>query len=80
MTMTAAAIEVRGMQKSYGGRKVPDGADLPVAAGTVTALLGPNGAGKTTAVNILSTLVRPDGGTATVGGSDVVRDPRKSVR
>jgi ABC-type uncharacterized transport system ATPase component len=48
--------------------------DLSVGAGTVTALLGPNGAGKTTAVHIFSTLVRPDGGTAIVNGSDVVRD------
>jgi ABC-2 type transport system ATP-binding protein len=53
---------------------VLDGIDLTVQAGTVTALLGPNGAGKTTTVHILSTLVRPDGGTATVNGCDVVRD------
>jgi ABC-2 type transport system ATP-binding protein len=46
-----------------------------VGTGTVTALLGPNGAGKTTFVNILSTLLRPDGGTASVNGADVVRDP-----
>lgn len=73
--MTPPAIEVRGLRKSYGGTVVLDGIDLTVAAGTVTALLGANGAGKTTTVHILSTLVRPDGGTAVVNGCDVVRDP-----
>ena len=73
--MNTPAIEVQGLRKSYGDKVVLDGIDLTVAAGTVTALLGPNGAGKTTAVHILSTLVRPDGGTASVNGSDVVRDP-----
>jgi len=73
------AIDVRGLRKSYPGKPDPkvvlDGVDLQVPEGTVAALLGPNGAGKTTIVNILSTLVRPDGGTATVAGSDVVKNP-----
>jgi len=69
-----AAIDVHGLRKSYGSKRVLDGVDLSVEAGTVTALLGPNGAGKTTTVHILSTLLRPDGGTALVGGHDVVRD------
>ncbi|MDQ1529200.1 MAG: type transport system ATP-binding protein [Actinomycetota bacterium] len=69
------AIEAHGLRKSYGGNIVLDDVDLSVNAGTVTALLGPNGAGKTTTVHILSTLVRPDGGTAFVSGCDVVRDP-----
>jgi ABC-2 type transport system ATP-binding protein len=73
--MTTSAIEVRGLRKSYGKKIVLDGIDLTVEKGTVTALLGPNGAGKTTTVHILSTLVRADGGTAAVNGSDVVRDP-----
>ena len=73
--MTTPAIEVHGLRKSYGSKVVLDGVDLTVPAGTVTALLGPNGAGKTTTVHILSTLVRQDGGTASVNGSDVVRDP-----
>jgi ABC-2 type transport system ATP-binding protein len=72
--MTTSAIDVRGLRKSYGKKTVLDGIDLAVEKGTVTALLGPNGAGKTTTVHILSTLVRPDGGTASVNGSDVVRD------
>jgi ABC-2 type transport system ATP-binding protein len=72
--MTTSSIEVRGLRKSYGKKLVLDGIDLSVGAGTVTALLGPNGAGKTTTVHILSTLVRPDGGTASVSGFDVVRE------
>ncbi|MET4781037.1 ATP-binding cassette domain-containing protein [Glaciihabitans sp. UYNi722] len=72
--MTTTAIDVRGLRKSYGDKTVLDGIDLSVNAGSVTALLGPNGAGKTTTVHILSTLVRPAGGTAFVNGSDVVRD------
>lgn len=66
------AISVQGLRKSYGTTTVLDGVDLSVEAGSVTALLGPNGAGKTTTVHILSTLVRPDGGTASVNGHDVV--------
>ncbi|MCU1471724.1 MAG: transporter [Glaciihabitans sp.] len=73
--MNAPAIEGHGLQKSYGKKVVLDEVDLTVAAGTVTALLGPNGAGKTTTVHILSTLVRPDGGTAFVNGCDVVQNP-----
>jgi len=73
--MTSTAIEVHGLRKSYSGKIVLDDVDLTVSSGTVTALLGPNGAGKTTTVNILSTLLRPDGGTASVNGCDVVRDP-----
>ena len=72
-TATTPAIEVRGLRKSYGEKLVLDDVDLTVAPGTVTALLGPNGAGKTTAVHILSTLVRPDAGSVTVAGHDVVR-------
>ena len=68
-------VEAVGLRKSYGGRAVLDGVDLAVAEGTVLALLGPNGAGKTTTVRVLSTLTRPDGGSATVAGHDVVTDP-----
>ena len=74
-----AAIRVRGLRKSFGELVVLDGIDLDVAEGTIFALLGPNGAGKTTAVNIMTTLLSPDGGEVLVGGHDVVRDPA-SVR
>jgi ABC-2 type transport system ATP-binding protein len=68
-------VEAVGLRKSYGTQQVLDGVDLAVAEGTVLALLGPNGAGKTTTVRILSTLTRPDGGSATIAGHDVVSDP-----
>ncbi|HWJ85069.1 MAG TPA: ATP-binding cassette domain-containing protein [Cellulomonas sp.] len=73
--MTAPIIAVQGLRKSYGDVTVLDGLDLEVARGEVLALLGPNGAGKTTTVRILSTLLRPDAGTVTVAGYDVVRSP-----
>jgi ABC-2 type transport system ATP-binding protein len=71
-----SSVRARGLTKRYGTVTALDGLDLDVAAGTVLGLLGPNGAGKTTAVSILTTLVRPDAGTATVAGVDVVDDPR----
>ena len=70
----AAAVSVRGVEKSFGDLRVLRGVDLEVAPGTIMALLGSNGAGKTTLVRILSTLLKPDAGTATVHGSDVVAD------
>jgi ABC-2 type transport system ATP-binding protein len=70
-----AAIEARGLVKSYGEKRALDGVDLDVARGSVCALLGPNGAGKTTAVRVLTTLTNPDAGTATVAGCDVIADP-----
>jgi len=68
------AVSVRGLAKSYGSVRALNGVDLEVATGTVMGLLGPNGAGKTTIIRILTTLLRPDAGTAHVTGLDVVRD------
>ncbi|WP_272909598.1 ABC transporter ATP-binding protein [Arthrobacter sp. FW306-2-2C-D06B] len=65
------AIRVQGMEKSYKELHVLRGVDFDVAPGTIFALLGSNGAGKTTMVKIMSTLLRPDAGTATVNGFDV---------
>ena len=70
------AIEAHGLVKRYGDVTALAGVDLTVPEGTVLGLLGPNGAGKTTVVRILTTLLRPDAGEATVGGVDVRRDPR----
>ncbi|MFD6155495.1 ATP-binding cassette domain-containing protein [Nocardia sp. NPDC060256] len=70
------AIVAEGLVKRYGDLVALDGLDLAVPEGTVTALLGPNGAGKTTTVRVLSTLLIPDSGRATVAGIDVLRDPR----
>jgi len=74
-TAPPAAIALSRLRKSYGDKVVLDGVDLLVSEGTVFALLGPNGAGKTTMVNILSTLIRPDGGEVKVAGHDVVAEP-----
>ena len=71
----SAAIEVRGLRKSYGEKLVLDGIDLNVAEGTIFSLLGPNGAGKTTAVQILSTLSTADAGEIRVAGHDLHQEP-----
>ncbi|GAA3396684.1 ATP-binding cassette domain-containing protein [Cryptosporangium minutisporangium] len=68
------AVEATGLMKTFGTTQAVDGVDLAVPAGTVYGFLGPNGAGKTTTLRMLATLVRPDAGTATVFGYDVVRD------
>ncbi|HMK11135.1 MAG TPA: ATP-binding cassette domain-containing protein [Acidimicrobiales bacterium] len=69
------AIATTGLRKSFGELDVLKGIDLTIAEGTVFALLGPNGAGKTTMIQILTTLLVPDGGEARVGGHDVVHQP-----
>ncbi|PYC77832.1 daunorubicin/doxorubicin resistance ABC transporter ATP-binding protein DrrA [Streptomyces tateyamensis] len=74
------AVEARGIVKQFGTTKALDGVDLTVRQGTVLGVLGPNGAGKTTLIRILSTLVRPDAGTAVVGGYDVLRQPKQLRR
>ena len=71
------AIEVRALRKAFGRQIVLDDLDLRVHQGEVFALLGPNGAGKTTTINVLTTLTKPDAGSATVAGIDVVRHPEK---
>ena len=67
----APAIDVRGLGKGFGRTPVLDGLDLAVHRGEIFALLGANGAGKTTTISILTTLLRPDSGTASVAGFDV---------
>src|SRR2546427_3820623 len=68
------AVHAEGLVKRYGRVRALDGLDLHVDQGSLLALLGPNGAGKTTAVRILTTLLEPDAGHATVAGFDVVKD------
>ncbi len=78
--MTTSAIEAEGLVKSFGKVRALDGIDMVAREGTVFGLLGPNGAGKTTAIRVLSTLLRPDAGRASVGGFDVERQPREVRR
>jgi ABC-2 type transport system ATP-binding protein len=71
------AISVKGLRKSFKNLTVLDGIDFDIKKGTIFALLGPNGAGKTTTINILSTLLLPDKGTARISGFDVVKEVDK---
>lgn len=71
------AIEAVGLKKSFGATRAVDGIDLSVRRGAIFGVLGPNGAGKTTTVRMLATLLRPTGGSATVLGYDLVREPEK---
>ncbi|OBG70645.1 MULTISPECIES: daunorubicin/doxorubicin resistance ABC transporter ATP-binding protein DrrA [unclassified Mycobacterium] len=75
--MSPLAIEVEGLTKVFGNTRALNGVDFSVPAGTVCGVLGHNGAGKTTTINILSTLLRPTSGRASVAGHDVVREPAK---
>jgi ABC-2 type transport system ATP-binding protein len=78
-TALVPAIAVRGLIKTFGEVRAVRGVDFEVASGEVFGFLGPNGAGKTTTINMLCTLTKPSGGTATVAGHDIVRE-RDDVR
>lgn len=73
--MTGTAVQVKDLRKSFKDTEVLKGVDFDVEQGSIFALLGSNGAGKTTIVRILTTLLRPDGGTAAVNGFDVASSP-----
>ena len=68
------AIEATGLVKSFGATRAVDGVDLAVRTGSVYGMLGPNGAGKTTTIRLLATLIRPDAGSASVLGHDIVEE------
>src|SRR3954452_1603241 len=68
------AIEASGLAKSFGDVRAVDGVDLAVRTGSVYGVLGPNGAGKTTTIRMLTTLLRPDAGSARVLGHDIVTE------
>src|ERR1700722_12334408 len=73
--MTETLIEVRELRKRFGDTRALEGVSFVGAKGTVLGLLGPNGAGKTTTIRCLTTLLRPESGTAVVAGHDVMTDP-----
>ena len=77
--MSEAAISIRDLQKTYeGGKRALDGVSLEVPRGQIFGLLGPNGAGKSTLINILAGLVMKSGGTASIWGFDIDKQPRNS--
>src|ERR671935_4806 len=71
------AILTKDLRKAYGKVQALDGLDLRVGRGTIFGLLGPNGAGKSTTVRVLTTLTRPDSGSARVADIDVLAEPRR---
>lgn len=73
--VTGSALSIRGLSKRFGGNVAVDNTDLDVPAGSMFGLLGPNGAGKTTTLSMVTGLLRPDQGSATVLGADVWPDP-----
>jgi len=82
VTSSEKSVVVNGLGKSFGDVQAVRGISFEVGRGEVVALLGPNGAGKTTTVDMLSTLTKPDRGTASIAGHDVVSDPaavRRSI-
>lgn len=74
-TTSDFAVHVKDLQKSFGKVRVLKGINFNVRRGNILAVLGPNGAGKTTTVRILSTLLRPEGGTAVINGHDILTEP-----
>ncbi|GAB3207036.1 ATP-binding cassette domain-containing protein [Nocardia tengchongensis] len=74
--MNDTAIAASGLRKAYGDKTILDGIDLNIGSGTIFSLLGPNGAGKTTTVNVLTTLLKADGGIARVAGYDIATQTR----
>jgi ABC-2 type transport system ATP-binding protein len=80
MSEAAQAISVRGLAKSFNGKKVVDDFALDVARGTIFGFLGPNGSGKTTTIRMLCGLLTPDAGEGTCLGFDIRREPREIKR
>jgi len=75
--MATVIVEAHRIAKAFGKTQAVQDVDLSVAQGAVLALLGPNGAGKTTTIRILTTLLRPDSGTVTIAGHDVLRESKE---
>jgi len=78
--MSALAIDIMGLSKSYDGRKVVDQVDIQVVQGRICGFLGPNGSGKTTTIRMLCGLLTPDAGSGTCLGLDIFKDAAKIKR
>lgn len=76
MKKSDLALEARGLVKMFGTNRAVDGVDLAIPRGMVYGFLGPNGAGKTTTIRMLATLIRPDEGTASILGHDIVKEAK----
>jgi branched-chain amino acid transport system ATP-binding protein len=74
-----AIFRAEGVVKRFGGIRAVDGAAMQVREGSITALIGPNGAGKTTFFNVITGFYRPDGGSATFGGDEVLGEPPYAI-
>ncbi|PTM58732.1 ATP-binding cassette domain-containing protein [Desmospora activa] len=74
IAVNEVAVQAKGLVKSFGKKRTVDGVDLSIQAGTVYGFLGPNGAGKTTTIRMLSTLLRPDEGQASIFGHDLISE------
>jgi ABC-2 type transport system ATP-binding protein len=74
VTATELVIDVRGLTKSFGGNRAVDGVDLRVGRGRICGFLGPNGSGKTTTIRMICGLLKPDAGSGTCLGFDIIRD------
>jgi len=73
-------IELSGLSKSYGKKKAIDGLSLTLGPGEVFGLLGPNGAGKSTTIKMITGILKPDSGTVTLDGKDIVKEPEEAKR
>jgi len=75
-------IDIRGVSKTYGGGRVKalDNISLKIEPGYIYGFLGPNGAGKTTTIKLITGIIQPDGGSISVGGIDVLKDPVKAKK
>ena len=78
--MNDLAIDVKGLSKSYGGRRVVDAVDMQVGAGRIVGFLGPNGSGKTTSIRMMCGLLTPDSGSGTCLGYDILKQSAQIKR
>lgn len=77
--MTEPLLQVKGLQRRFGGLQAVDGLSLDVNPGEIVGLLGPNGSGKTTAINLISGVIAPDHGSIRLAGTELAGKPAHEV-